>query len=229
MKSMRIKPKLYFIILLLISVSLSCINKEEKSVDTNKPRVIVTSDGEIDDECSMVRFLLYANDWDVEGIVTSSSQYHWRGHRWAGDDWLDQYLEAYSEVYPNLILHDQEYPSPELLKSIAFLGNVDSMGEMDSITPGSQHIVKVLLDESDNRPIWLQAWGGTNTIARALKTIEEENPEKMEYVANKIRLYYQYIAIYKEMTLIGLIAIAHGDNSLLLERRLSGYIDRGAY
>ena len=48
-------------------------------------------------------------------------------------------------------------------------------------------------------------------------------------IANKIRLYYQYIAIYKEMTLIGLIAIAHGDNSLLLERRLSGYIDRGAY
>ena len=36
-----------------------------------KPRVIVTSDGEIDDECSVVRFLLYANEWDIEGIVTS--------------------------------------------------------------------------------------------------------------------------------------------------------------
>mgnify|MGYP002237799308 CR=1 FL=1 len=51
---------------------------------------------------------------------------------------------------------------------------------MDSITAGSQHIVKILLDETDNRPIWLQAWGGTNTIARALKTIEEEYPEKMK-------------------------------------------------
>jgi hypothetical protein len=40
-----------------------------------KPRVIATSDGEIDDECSMVRFLLYANEWDIEGIITSSSQY----------------------------------------------------------------------------------------------------------------------------------------------------------
>lgn len=48
-------------------------------------------------------------------------------------------------------------------------------------------------------------------------------------IANKIRLYYQYTAIYKEMTLIGLIAIVHGDNGLLLERRLSGYIDRGSY
>jgi len=48
-------------------------------------------------------------------------------------------------------------------------------------------------------------------------------------IANKIRLYYQYVALYKEMTLIGLIAIVHGDNSLLLERRLSGYIDRASY
>jgi len=43
---------------------------------SEKPRVIVTSDGDIDDKCPMVRFLLYANEWDIEGIVTSSSQYH---------------------------------------------------------------------------------------------------------------------------------------------------------
>lgn len=48
-------------------------------------------------------------------------------------------------------------------------------------------------------------------------------------VANKIRLHYQFIALYKEMTLIGLLAIAHGDNSLLLEHRLNGYIDRASY
>lgn len=48
-------------------------------------------------------------------------------------------------------------------------------------------------------------------------------------IANKIRLYYQYIAIYKEMTLIGLIAIAHGDNGLLLDRRLNSYINRASF
>ena len=146
--------------------------------DVKKTRIIVTSDGEIDDECSMVRFLLYANEWNIEGIVTSSSQYHWHGHKWAGDDWLDPYLEAYSEVYPNLILHDKDYPTPEYLKSVSFLGNVETEGEMDSITPGSQHIVKVLLDESDNQPIWVQAWGGTNTIARALENHRRKNTPK---------------------------------------------------
>ena len=156
----------------------------------SKPRVIVTSDGEIDDECSMVRFLLYANEWDIEGIVTSSSQYHWHGHHWAGDDWIDPLLDAYAEVYPNLVKHDSDYPTPEYLRERNFLGNVETEGEMDSITPGSQHIVEVLLDQTDDQPVWLQAWGGTNTIARALKTIEEEHPEQMARVAAKLRFFF---------------------------------------
>ena len=157
---------------------------------SEKPRVIVTSDGEIDDECSLVRFLLYANEWDIEGIITSSSQYHWHGHKWAGDDWAQPYLDAYAKVYPNLVKHDSRYPTAEYLQARTLLGNVEAEGEMDAITPGSQHIVKVLLDESDDRPVWLQAWGGPNTIARALKTIEEKHPEKMAYVAKKIRFFF---------------------------------------
>lgn len=181
----------YALLCIIISVAFVSCNKEIKEDHgTIKPRIIVTSDGEIDDECSMVRFLLYANEWDVEGIVTSSSQYHWHGHNWAGDDWIDPYLDAYTKVYPNLIQHSKAYPSPEYLKSITFLGNVEAKGEMDSITSGSKHIAKVLLDESDDQPIWIQAWGGTNTIARALKSIEEDHPEKMKYVANKLRFFF---------------------------------------
>ncbi len=155
----------------------------------DKPRVIVTSDGEIDDECSMVRFLLYANEFDIEGIITSSSQYHAHGHNWAGDDWAEPYLAAYAEVYPNLVKHDPRYPAPEYLQARTLLGNVKSEGEMDEVTAGSQRIVEVLLNESDARPIWIQAWGGTNTIARALKTIEQQHPERMAEVAEKIRFY----------------------------------------
>lgn len=157
---------------------------------SDRPRVIVTSDGEVDDECSLVRFLLYTNEWDVEGIITSSSQYHWQGHRWAGDDWAQPYLAAYAEVYPNLIKHDPRYPTPAFLQTRTLLGNVKAEGEMDEVTPGSQRIVEALLDDSDPRPIWIQAWGGTNTIARALKTIEEQHPEKMATVAAKIRFYF---------------------------------------
>jgi len=58
-----------------------------------KTRIILTSDAEIDDECSFVRCLLYANDFDIEGIITTSSQYHAHDHNWAGDDWYVKYLE----------------------------------------------------------------------------------------------------------------------------------------
>jgi len=156
----------------------------------SKQRVIVTTDGEIDDECSLVRFLLYANEWDIEGIITSSSQYHWLGHKWAGNDWANPYLAAYEQVYPNLVKHDPNFPTPNYLKERTVLGNIQAEGEMQEITPGSELIVKTLLDSSDDRPVWLQAWGGTNTIARALKTIEENHPERMEEVAKKIRFYF---------------------------------------
>ncbi|KXI26909.1 nucleoside hydrolase-like domain-containing protein [Paraglaciecola hydrolytica] len=178
--------------LLVIPALLSCVSNIaiSKTPELEKTRVIITSDGEVDDECSLVRFLLYANEWDIEGIITSSSQYHWQGHKWAGDDWAQPVLNAYAKVHGNLIKHDPHYPSAEFLQKRTLLGNVKAEGEMDEVTPGSERIVEVLLDESDNRPVWLQAWGGTNTIARALKTIEQEHPDKMAYVANKIRFYF---------------------------------------
>jgi hypothetical protein len=176
--------KLFTFFLIFLFVSSTFAQRQETKI-----RVIVTSDGEIDDECSMVRCLLYANEWDIEGIVTSSSQYHWQGHKWAGDDWMNPYLEAYEKVYPNLIKHDKGYPKPQYLRERTVLGNIKAEGEMDEVTAGSQLIVKELLDKSDPRPVWLQAWGGTNTIARALKTIEQNHPERMEEVAGKVRLF----------------------------------------
>lgn len=157
---------------------------------SEKPRMIVTSDGEIDDQCSLVRFLLYANEWDVEGIVTSSSQYHSHGHNWPGDDWIEPYLDAYEQVYPNLVKHDADFPTPSYLRDRTVLGNVKSEGEMEELTAGSQLIARVLLDDTDDRPVWLQAWGGTNTIARALKSIEDEHPERMAEVAAKLRFFF---------------------------------------
>ena len=143
-----------------ILILLCLIFNVDQAFDRNKrvwekPRVIVTSDGEIDDECSMVRFLLYTNEWDVEAIITSSSQYHWQGHRWAGDEWIDPYLDAYAQVYPKLVIHDPAYPAPEYLRKRIALGNVKAEGEMDEVTAGSQLIVKVLMDDTDDRPIWL--------------------------------------------------------------------------
>lgn len=113
--------KRIFLALSLPLVILLCGAPFQAVAQDDRTRVIVTSDGEIDDECSLVRFLLYSNEWDIEGIITSSSQYHWHGHKWAGDDWMEPTLNAYAEVYPNLLKHDRRYPSPEFCAAVLIL------------------------------------------------------------------------------------------------------------
>jgi len=161
--------------------------------ENTKPKVIVTTDGEFDDRCSMIRFLLYANEFDVQGIIHSSSKFHWKGndttesYQWHDVSWIDEHFQAYAEVYPNLIRH-AEFPKPEDLQQLVYEGNTELSGDMAKETPGSNRIVEVLLS-ADPTPVWLQAWGGSNTIARALKTIEEKHPDRKQDVAKKARLF----------------------------------------
>jgi len=87
-------------------------------MNREKPRVIATTDGEIDDRCSMVRFLMYANEWDIEGIIISSSKFHWKGHNWAGVKWIDEDIDLYAKSYERLKRHDPDFPSPELKERV---------------------------------------------------------------------------------------------------------------
>lgn len=165
-----------------------------------KPRVIVTCDPELDDSNSLIRYLLFSTDFDTEGLVYASSQFHWKGDgkggtqyipgreyarngrdlgpqtswRWAeGERFIDDIVEAYTEVYPNLIVHNKDYPTPDYFKSIIRIGNVEFEGDISKDTPGSDLIKKVLLDD-DPRPVFIQVWGGPSTASRALKSIQEE-------------------------------------------------------
>lgn len=161
-----------------------------------QPRTIVTTDGEIDDVNSFIRMLLYANEFKLEGLVYSSSMWHYKGDgkgttmtskmemtrklygettdlRWPGEQWMQDLIDAYEQVYPTLSTHATGYPAAEELRSLIRVGNITFEGEMEQDTEGSDLIKAKLLDD-DPAPIYLQAWGGTNTIARALKSIEDE-------------------------------------------------------
>lgn len=169
----------------------------------NLPRTIITTDGEIDDVDTFIRMLLYSNEFHLEGLVYSSSMWHYKGDgkgtlftsememtkkmygaktdlRWPGVQWIQDLLKAYAEVYPNLIQHAKNYPSPAYLNSLVKVGNIDFEGEMEKITPGSEWIKAKLLDNNPEA-IYLQAWGGTNTIARALKSIEEAYSKQKDW------------------------------------------------
>jgi len=181
-------------VLTALTLTLGIAISGYSEVTPAKPRVIATTDGEIDDRCTMIRFLLYANEWDILGLIHSSSKFHWAGDEtheekgWKPVEWLDRQLDAYEQVYPNLKKHDTGFPTPDYLRSQVFVGNIAYEGDMSKPTPGSNRIVEILLDD-DPSPVWLQAWGGSNTIARALKTIQEEHPERGEEVSRKAHLF----------------------------------------
>ena len=157
------------------------IEQDVNTNKSNKARTVITTDGEVDDMNSVIRFMLYANEVDLEGIVLTSSVYHYAGDeekgiepfRWTGTEWLDEFIDAYGEVYPNLSVHAEGYPEPEYLKSISKIGNISNVGEMEEVTEGSEFLKELFLQDSDS-PLYVQTWGGTNTTARALKSIEEE-------------------------------------------------------
>jgi hypothetical protein len=175
-----------------------------------QPRTVVTTDGEVDDQDSFLRLLLYANEFKLEGLIYSSSQWHYKGDgkgttftsemdmtgkrygertelRWPGTDWMQEFIQKYAMVYPNLVKHDKKYPTPQYLTSIIRTGNIDFEGEMAKDTEGSDFIKKLLLD-NDNSPVYLQIWGGTNTVARALKSIEDEykNTSQWNDISKKV-------------------------------------------
>jgi hypothetical protein len=154
----------------------------------DKPRVVVTTDGEIDDQSSMKRFLLYASDYTVEGIVATNSKWQQQGH---GTGWINDDINAYAKVLPNLLLHHSDYPSADYLRGKVVLGNEDwskanSIPSVD--TDGSKLIVNVLLD-SNPAPVWLLAWGGTNTIAQALYRIKQSHAADASRALAKAMIY----------------------------------------
>ncbi|WP_442511901.1 nucleoside hydrolase-like domain-containing protein [Novipirellula sp. SH528] len=159
-----------------------------------KPRVIATTDGEVDDRSSMIRFLLYACDFDVVGIVQVNSKYQKHGH--SDKKWIEDQLDAYAQVLPNLRKHNPEYPDTASLRSVMRVGN-ETMEDLwvappdmkTKNTAGAQLIIDMLLDD-DPRPVHVLSWGGANTTASALWKLKTEySKDKFDYAVSRIRIY----------------------------------------
>jgi len=156
-----------------------------------KPRVLVLTDieNEPDDAMSMVRFLTYANQFDVEGLVATTSIHQqkktaaWR---------IREIVGAYGKVQANLLLHEPGYPTADHLLSLVREGRPDygmhAVGEgMDSA--GSDLLIAAA-DRDDPRPLWVTVWGGPNVLAQALwKVRASRSPGDLARFVAKLRVY----------------------------------------
>lgn len=123
---------------------------------------------------------------------------------------VEEAIDAYAQVEDTLRVHDPAFPTAAHLRSLVRMGNIATEGEMDQVTPGSTLIADLLrqiaLTDDDarepdphgpagatrpadaTRPLFLQAWGGISTIARALRTVTEELGERADWPVLRRRI-----------------------------------------
>jgi hypothetical protein len=155
-----------------------------------RPRVVVMTDiaNEPDDQMSLVRFLLYSNQLDVEGLVATTST--WMKSR-VRPDVIQSVVEAYEKVQPTLLRHAPGFPSAAALRAVVAPGQpaygMEAVGP-DKASPGAELIVRAA-DRADARPLWVLGWGGANTLAQALLSVRSSRtPAQTEAFVAKLRV-----------------------------------------
>ncbi|UWX54589.1 DUF1593 domain-containing protein [Maribacter litopenaei] len=106
--------------------------------------------------------------------------------------WLGSIVDYYEADYQLMSKNNPNYPTPEYIRSISKVGNIEFEGDYRFETEGSK-LIEDLIMEDDMRPLHIQHWGGINTTVRALYSIYEQyhgTPEwekVLEKVVAKVR------------------------------------------
>ena len=158
---------------------------------SDRPRVIVLTDitNEPDDQESLVRFLVYANEFEVEAIIATTST--WLRDRTSARNIRDC-VAAYGKVHGNLSKHAEGFPSEVHLESVISEGypafGMQGVG-VSKDSAGSLKIMDVV-DQSDDRPVWVTAWGGVNCLAQALWHVKRNrSADELTKFVSKLRVY----------------------------------------
>lgn len=152
---------------------------ETDALAGTRHRVLVSTDvggTDPDDFQSMVHLLLYADVFDLEGLVSSPYGPGRKAH-------ILETIAQYERDYPNLKTHSARYPAPDFLRSLAKQGAIDGAGGAGfaQSTEGSDWIVQAAR-RADPRPLWVLVWGGIDDLAQALHDAPDILP--------KLRVYF---------------------------------------
>ena len=156
-----------------------------------RPRIIVLTDiaNEPDDQMSLVRFLVYSNEFDVEGLVATTST--WMRNK-VRPDVILTVLDAYEQVQPNLLKHASGFPTAASLRRRVASGQpgygMAAVGP--GKTSGGAELIVNAARSDDPRPLWVLGWGGANTLAQALVEARAAmTPRELEALVAKLRVY----------------------------------------
>jgi Protein of unknown function (DUF1593) len=161
----------------------------------DKPRLVVLTDiGEDpDDQQSLIRLMVHANEFEIEGLIASASGTPGKKEpEVVRPHLIREIVEAYGKVQPNLVKHHPDFPEARTLLDRVKSGNpkrgVGSLGEGKD-TDGSNWIIRVV-DRVDERPVNVVIWGGPTELAQALWRVRNDRtPEQLKAFLNKLRVF----------------------------------------
>ncbi len=149
----------------------------------------------------MVRFLLYANEFDIEGLAASAGTFDMVADKRN----ILVVLDEYEKVQGNLMKRDPRYPTAEYLRSVTWegLGNnhnisikwgCDKQAWSDIIGPGkdseASEAIIAAVDKPDPRPVYICVWGGPREVAQALWKVEHTRSHSaLNAFTGKLRLF----------------------------------------
>ena len=165
------------------------------AIAADKPRLLVLTDiGEDpDDQQSLTRLMVHANEFEIEGLIASASGTPGKKEpEVVRPHLIREIVEAYGKVQPNLVKHHPDFPEAKALLDRVKPGNpkrgVGSLGEGKD-TDGSNWIIRVV-DRADERPVNVVIWGGPTELAQALWRIRKDRtPEQLKAFFKKLRVY----------------------------------------
>ena len=109
----------------LLCIGVACTTAAAApAIEAGKPRIVVLTDigNEPDDSESMVRFLLYSNEFDVEGLLAVTST--WLRSA-VHPEMIEERVRAYGQVLPNLKAHAIGYPEMQALLQLIRSGRAE--------------------------------------------------------------------------------------------------------
>ena len=184
---MKSKSKLIVFILITTIVLTTGISAQQAA----KNRLIVLTDIEADpdDSQSLIRLLLYSNQIDIEGLIAVTS-IHQKAR--VAPETIRKIINGYSKVQPNLLKHEPGYPTAQTLLTIVKQGlpvfGMEGVGKGKD-SEGSEWIIKIL-ENGDNRPLWISVWGGPNCLAQTLWKIKDtKSAEEAKRLIANLRVY----------------------------------------
>ena len=165
-------------------------------VAAERPRLAFVDDigGDPDDRQTLIRLMVYANEFDIELFVaTSAGVVGQLKEPVTRPDLIREIVDAYGAVLPNLRRHATNWPDAVTLHERIVSGNPlrgrAHVGERED-TAGSRALIERIDAGSHERPLNIMIGGGQTDVAQALWRVKHDRgAEGLAAFVAKFRVY----------------------------------------